>query len=117
MPRTAIGVETQSSQAKNEVTYTAADAANDMDFTNNGNQLLLIKGAASPTGAVTVKGVTDENLRTGDVVQSPAASKEYTLGPFPPKLFNVSGTNKVNVDIDTDTDISMAIIDLTSLHD
>ena len=117
MPRTAIGVETQGSQAKNEATYTSADASNDMNFSNTGNQLLLIKGGATASGEATIVSVTDENIRTGDITQVISANKEYILGPFPQKLFNQSGTNKINVDFDTDTDISLAVIDLTSLHD
>lgn len=109
MARTSITVEEVLSHATEELTYTSGDATNDMQFVNTGREVLIVKGATTPTGTVTVKSVQDYNRRTGDLTQAVSASKEYWMGPFPPTLFNQSD-GVVHVDLDDDTDISMTVV-------
>jgi len=115
MPRTLIVEQSMKSHDKITLSYTAGDATNDHDFVNTGNEVLIVKGGAAPTGTVTVVSVADTNRRTGDITQAVSASTEYVLGPFPPNLFNVSGSEKVNVDLDDDTNIELRIVKLSSL--
>jgi hypothetical protein len=95
-----------------DITFTAADAANNMIFVNDGKTRLVIKNGHTGSLDVVIKSVSCEHGRTGDLTISTTNAKESIAGPFPTNLWNQGGSDagKVHVDIATDTNLSLAAI-------
>ncbi|KKN50674.1 hypothetical protein LCGC14_0630230 [marine sediment metagenome] len=105
----ATNIPVQSSGGTSATVYTLTPAASTMEFSNNGNTLLLIDGSTTPTGTVTIVSVPCSHKRSLNITQVIAAITLYVAGPFEESLFNdVNG--KVQITIDTVTDISLAAI-------
>lgn len=92
------------------ITFTTADAGNDHDFDNSGNDFLWIQNDGGGAVQVTVVSVADPFGRTGDIVMSVGAAARGVAGPFPQPLFNQSGGRRVNVLLDIDTSVTLAVI-------
>lgn len=110
MARTAITVQTIGIHggAINSITWSAGDAANDHEFVNDGQTLLLVKDATG-SQAVTVVSVDDPFGRSEDTAITTAAGGISIAGPFSKALFNQSdGT--VHVDLTTATDLYVAAV-------
>lgn len=106
MPRTSIALQSIPKNNGAQITTVAADAANGMQFPNDGTvELHIAQGAGARV--VTVRSVACSHGRTGDVVISVAANTQATGGPFDPALFNQPGTNLVNVDFDAATNTTI----------
>jgi hypothetical protein len=112
MAETAITVQYIDSVHGGELedyTLTAADAANNMKFVNNGKTRLLIKNGHSSPLSVVVTSIADEYGRTGDLTITTTNAKESIAGPFPKNLFNQSDGTVV-ITIATDTNLLLAAI-------
>ncbi len=116
MPRVAIAVQTVPKNGGAVViapaALTAADAANDHTFVNDGATLLMAINEDASPNAVTIVSVADEFGRVGDVLMTvPAATAGVPgvgiAGPFDRELFNQpAADNLVNVDIAADTGLN-----------
>jgi hypothetical protein len=114
MARTAIPVQTLSSKHGGEVedlTWTAADDVNNMEYVGTGNEIVLIKNASGGSLDVVFKSVADPYERTGDLTVSTGASDQSVAGRFPRLLWNQSD-GLVDIDIADDTSLSLAVIRL-----
>lgn len=115
MARTTIPVqETAFQSGSQNVTLTTADATNDHDFENSGNELLHIINGDVATKTVLIKSVADNFGRVQDLsLVVPAAAGGFPgigqAGPFIPGIWNQSGGNKVNIDITADTLLKFAV--------
>jgi len=117
MPRTVIPLQEAGPNGGgiDSVTMTAGDSGNGMYFDNTSGMvdLLVLNTNAAPK-AVVVKGVTDENGRTGDkTLTCPATTGKSSGGPYPIKLFNQLGAadlGKTFVDIADATNVTIAAI-------
>ena len=115
MARTAIPL-TESAKwgaGTGDITWTAGDAANDMQFANTGNEVLLVKNGSGGGIAVSIPRVanyrtTEVTTASGDTV---GAAKEQAFGPFDPSVFNQSG-GVVHIDLTTDTSLEFAVVSL-----
>lgn len=93
-----------------DVAWTAGVAANDMQFANNGNTILLVKNAGtSGTQTVTVVSVADEYGRTGDLSIAVGQGKYAFVGPLLPGIFNQSDGN-VYLNFTTEDNLSFAAV-------
>jgi len=116
MGRTAIPVQSIPAfgGALEDVSWTAADAANDHEFVNNGRTLLAILNTGAAPKTVTVVGVA--NIRTFNVAPSldvdTTNAKQSYVGPFPMDAFNQSD-GKMHVDLADDTGLAFAAVSLT----
>jgi len=112
MARDTLSIQTIGSLASPEledVTFTAGVAANDLQFANDGDVLVLINNAgASPQDAV-FSSVADPFGRTGDLTVSTANGEISIAGPFPTALWNQSDGN-VYIDITTEDSFSFAAV-------
>lgn len=100
MARTNIPVQDLPVGGLAALTWTNSDSTNDHEFSNDGATILIMRNTDAATKAVTVKSVTDERGRTGDLsVTVPANTGLSLVPPLPPALFNVAG--KVQVDLAT----------------
>lgn len=113
MPRTNIPVTTLPDHGGTgaDVSFTAADAANDHSFTNDGRTLLLIKNDDASPKTVTGVAVADPFGRTVNTSWAVGANSVRLVGPFSPELFSQSdGT--MHVDITADTSLFFATLRL-----
>lgn len=102
----------------NNLTFTAADAANDHYFPNNGKVRLLARCLDASPHTVTIVSVTDSYGRDGDITLTvPAAVAGVPgiayAGPFDPGLFSQRGADdlgNVHVDLTDDTDLAFAVV-------
>lgn len=100
-----------------DLTFTAADAANDHYFPNSGKTRLLVRNMDSSPVTVTIVSVTDIYGRDGDITLTvPAIAAGVPglgyAGPFNTTLFNQRATadlGNVHVDITSDTDLDFAV--------
>jgi hypothetical protein len=107
--RTNIPVQTIPFQGSiAEVAFTAGDAANGMQFDNDGNTLLLIQTTTNAT-VTTVVSVDDEFSRDGDDVITTGTNKIGTGGPYIQSIWNQAG-RICFVDLDQDTGMSIAAV-------
>ena len=112
MPRTAIALQDIPFQGRiGSITMSAADAANDHEFANNGKVLLLVENGDASPHEITIVSVTDFAGRLQDIVQSVAAGDLAIFGPFKPAWWNQVG-GLVFVDIDTDVSVTLAALRL-----
>lgn len=102
-----LTVQELGSHAAVEPTFSAADALGD-EFDNDGDTVVLVKGAAVPTGTITANGVTDSNKRTGNTTLAPSATTTGIMGKFPRDLYNQSG--RVKLTYSDVVDISIAVV-------
>jgi hypothetical protein len=108
VPRTTISVQ-QPTDAGSVLTRTNGDAANNHDFINNGNTVLIVKNGGGSSINVTVKFGSDKFGRTGTRVVAVAASEEKVIGPFVPELYNQSD-GKVQFDLSAATSVTIAAV-------
>ena len=89
-----------------EITSLLTAAAATDKFQNDGRTMLLVDGGAAPTGTVTVASTPCSHGRSNeDVVQAPAATTQYLMGPFPPGQYN-----DANGDVNIATSVSVVNI-------
>jgi hypothetical protein len=114
--RTAISITDVGNQGSvNPVSWSAADATNDMMFANDGRIVLLVDNASGGGVDVDVISVADEAGRTQDISVTVAAGNQAAFGPFHSGWWNQSGTDAGNVyvNFDVDTSITVAALRLT----
>jgi hypothetical protein len=111
MARTSIPITNLAFQSGASITYTAADATNDMMYKNDGDTVLVIKNGGGSSVSVTVKSVADEAGRLGDINLSVAAGSEAVVSMLRPSWWNQkTDLGNVYVDFDVDTDVSVAAV-------
>lgn len=111
MPRTSIPVQENPAHGGDidQISWTAADQANGMEFKNDGRTILLMKnGDASPHTA-TIDSIACSHGRVGDGAIVVPAGEEGLGGPYPPAEFDQSG-GVVHVDFDDDTSVEVAAV-------
>ena len=112
MARTAIGLIKQGGAIKTEDIEdndTAADAANNMYFVNNGKTRLLIVNGSGGSLDVVFNAPQKFGLTDATLTVSTGAGKTSYVGPFDRGTFNqADGT--VEVDIATDTSLTLIAI-------
>ncbi len=119
MPRTNIPVQVIPSNGgvDNDITYTAADAANDHEFLNSGNEMLYMKSTTAGAKSATAVSVSDEHGRTGDTTMAPNGSEIIAVaGPFKPSVWNqraAADAGKMFVDIASDAGVVFAVVQFT----
>ncbi len=96
LPRNGGGVD--------NIAFTAGDAANGMQFDNDGKVILLVLNADNAQHTVTVESVKDRTGRVDNKLVTIAAaagalSGASSYGPFKPGLFNQAGGTKVFLDL------------------
>lgn len=116
MPRTALTVQKVPAFGGSiaNLAFTAADAANNHEFVNDGRSVLVIKNDDAAPKTVDVIGVASSSTfnRTGDEQVVVPANQIGFAGPFPSQGFRQSdGT--VHVDIAADTSLSFAVVSPT----
>lgn len=92
-----------------DMTLTAADAANNMYFENDGKTLLFIKNGHTGSLDVVVACAGCSHNLSEDLTVSTTNAKESFAGPFEKDVWNQSG-GTVNLDIATDTNLELAAI-------
>lgn len=114
MGRTSIAVQTVPFQRGATVTFTAADATNQMVVVNDGQTILLVKNGSASSINVTITAVADEAGRSTNLVQAVAAGAEAILGPFRPAWWNQRSTDlgKIYVDFSAGTSVTVAALKL-----
>ena len=92
---------------------TAADAANDHEFKNDGKQALVVFNDSAGVVNVTAKAVANANTfnRSVDTSLAVAAGEVGLLNFLDPTGFSQSG-GTVNIDVDVDVSISMLCMEL-----
>lgn len=111
MARTDIPVTDQPNEGSTEISYTSADATNDMKFVNTGTVILLASVGSTQT-TITIKAVDDMAGRSVDEAKT-VTSSEVVFGPFTESWWNQQdGTDEVYVDLDNDTDVNVAALRL-----
>ncbi len=116
MPRTQIPLQEVGVNGAgiDNITFTAADAANEMYFDNTSGKVLLVAKCTDGTQkTATILSVADKLGRTGDkTVTTPATTGLSVYGPFPAEGFNQGGADigRVHVDITTATGFSLAAL-------
>lgn len=113
MARTTIPVQSVgvNGGTLNNISWTAADATNDMEFANSGREILLVKNADASTHTCTVASVADQYGRTGDLTISATAGSISVRGPLLPTLFSqTDGKVYVNFGTGEDTSVTVAVI-------
>lgn len=109
--RTSIPITDQPWQGSTEISYTSADAANNMRFVNDGNTILIVQVGTTQT-QITIKAEPDEANRDVDEVVT-TTSNEVIFGPFQERWWNTpDGTSEIAVDFDQDTDVNVAALRL-----
>ena len=118
MARTSVTVQTtpRFGASLDDVTFTAGDAANDHEFVNDGNTLLLMKNTDASGKTATIPIVQNSrSLNKSGLTQTLTASgggSEICIaGPFDPDIFNQTG-GVVHVDLTDDTGVSFAAVKL-----
>ncbi len=97
------------------ITFTAGVAANDIEFTNDGRTVLLVKNAgASGAQTADVIAVASPYGRLQDQTVSADQGAESIAGPFPPQLWT-QADGMVYVDIATEDAFSFAAVRLPIL--
>lgn len=108
MARTAIAVQSVLPNKSAQLTYSAADSANGMNYPNTGKEELLVRNASGSSINVTITSVPCSHGRTGNIVQAVAAGAEAVLGPFDPLSWSQSdGT--VWADFSASTSVTVAL--------
>lgn len=115
MTRVAIPVQVMGRNGGgiDNVTGTAADAANDHYFLNSGRELLVMRCTDGTQKVATVVSVADAHGRTGDkTITCPATTGLSIYGPFAPGLFGQRGADrgKVHVDLVAATGVTFAVV-------
>lgn len=109
--RTSIPITDQSWQGSTVISYTSADAANNMRFVNDGRTILIVQVGSTQT-QITVQAVDDEAGRSVNE-QVTTTSNEVVFGPFQRRWWNTrDGTSEIAVDFDQDTDVNVAALRL-----
>ena len=117
MARTEIAVtELSKFGSSAEVSYTTADATDDMYFENDGRTILIAKSGTASGQVVTVQSVPAPGSgREGDLTYTVQDDREQVLGPFAPSLWNQRGDGdrgRVHVDVAAATGLEFAAIRL-----
>ena len=117
MARTALAVQSipQFGAALDDVVFTAADAANNHEFINDGRTMLLMKNDSGGPLTADVIGVANTRTanRTSAETMTAGASDICIAGPFEQSAFNQAldgGGSGVFVDLSTDTSLSFAVV-------
>ena len=88
--------------AIDELTWTAADEANDHSFVNDGKTLLLCKNDSGSAWVIDVDSVADPYNRIQDLAMSVNATSVGIAGPFGKNIWNQSdGVVYVNITVET----------------
>lgn len=98
--------------AKEDITFTAFVAANDMQFANTGRELLLVKNdGTSGAQSVAVLTPTDPWGRTRPATTTIDTGQDDVsiAGPFDPAVFNQSDGN-IYIDGATEDSLSLAVV-------
>jgi len=117
MARSAITVQTAGAYGGEleDITLTSADAANNMQFTHPGGDVLLfIKNGHSAPLDVVLKAVASPRTfnMAEDLTISTTNAKESVCA-IPDRGYN-QGSGVVHLDIATDTNLKLAVIKLTA---
>lgn len=114
MPRTAIPITEVPFQGKlDNISFTAADATNQMMFDNDGSTVLVVKNTSGAAVTVTVLSVKDEAGRSGDLsISVPATTGLAFIGPLRQAWWNQTATDigKVYVNFSSGTGVSIAAL-------
>lgn len=119
MPRTSIAVQTMDAFGGNidDITFTAADAANNMEFTHPGRDcFVIVLNEHSGAQTVDLIGVASSktfNRATDITLTVPIGSTTPQVGiqAVPPVGFTQSG-GTVHLDISDDTSLSLAVVEV-----
>lgn len=113
MARTEITVQNGTIAGATLVTEVAADSGNGMQFTNDGNTILLLSNEhGSNSYTVSLPTINSDRFgRTKTVSQAVAAGRLAIIGPLDPGIFNNS-SGKVEVDLTGSTSLVVAAIRL-----
>lgn len=95
-----------------ELATQTANSADDMQFQNNGSQLLFVDNGSGGAVNVTIPMCPDKYGRTGQRVVSVPAGEQKFIGPFDTELYNQTGC--VHVDFSVSTDILVGVLSLQS---
>lgn len=121
MPRTSITVQSLAAfGGKDEdITYTSADAANNMDFTHPGNRdvFVIVKNKHSSPQTAVVNGVASNKTfqRASDITITTAAgdsADKESLMAVPVEGFTQTD-GVVQIDIADDTALSLAVFQIS----
>lgn len=112
MPRTSIATQTLTYQSGATITFSAADSANNMLFSNDGETLLVVKNGGASSITVTVVSVADLYGRTGDISASVAAGATWISGPLEPSIWNQTSSDlgKTYVNFSSATSVTVGAI-------
>lgn len=112
MPRTSIATQTLSFQSGAAITLSAADSANGMLFSNDGETLLVVRNASASSITVTVVSVADLYGRTGDISATVAAGAFWISGPLEPSIWNQTSSDlgKTYVNFSSATSVTVGAI-------
>ncbi len=91
----------------NDLTLTAGDSANNHSAVNSGREVLIMENTDASPHTATIVSVACSHARTGNILLATAATAIGIAGPFPPSLFNQTGS-LVNIDLDVSTGVSFA---------
>lgn len=111
MARATI-VRATASLAGVELVTQAANSVDDMQFQNNGSQLLYVDNGSGAAVNVTIPMCPDKHGRTGQKVVAVPAGEQIFIGPFDAELYNQAGY--VHVDFSVSTDILVGVLSLQS---
>lgn len=100
MARTALTITDISQNSElNPIAYDSGDSANNNEFENDGNTVLVFKNDTGASRTVTIYSVPDEAGRTGDISVTVANGDEMFIPPLQRNWWNQSG-GVVHVDVD-----------------
>ena len=111
MARDTIAVQEiggEGAQKLDDITFTLIVAADNAQFINDGNTLLIFQNAGSGVETATIISTADPFGRTGDLDVTPTNAKESIAGPFRKSIYNQSD-GYVHIDT-TDVTLSVAAI-------
>ncbi len=97
-------------------TFTAADAANDHKFVNDGRKVLLVNNESASPITITIPGNTNSQTFQQDpgLAIAVAANTIHAIGPFAPNVYNQTGS-VVHVMISDDTTLSFAVLSVPEI--
>lgn len=112
MPRTALVIQNNPSNAGAQCANAGADQANGNSFANSGRVRLVIQnGDASPRTA-TFNGVACSHGRSTNLAVVIAASAQGFVGPLDPSIFNQSdGTVQLDWSAGTTAAVKVTAVD------
>jgi hypothetical protein len=117
MARTAITVQTAAAFGGKveDVTWTAADAANNMQFTHPGGDVVLLiqNGHSGPLDVVLNAVASARTFNMAEDITISTTNAEVSACVIPDQGFD-QGSGVVHLDIATDTNLELAVIKPTA---